>query len=117
MPTQPDLFTPAAAAVAEPKVSDADRADFRAHLISAGTWQTRAQICASRNWPERKVRAAAESLGAEVVRCQHGFKLLAQISTEEEPLVREAISVFHSQAVKMEGYAKSLTYALAARST
>ena len=117
MTTQPDLFTPAAQAAAESKITDAERADFRAHLISAGTWQTRAQLCAALNWPDRKVRAAAESVGAEVVRCQHGFKLLEQITPEEEPLVREAIGVFHSQAVKMEGYAKSLTYALAARST
>ena len=115
MTTQPDLFAPAAPAATDSKVSDADRADFRAHLISAGTWQTRAQLCAALNWPDRKVRAAAESLGAEVVRCQHGFKLLDQIGPEEAPLVREAIGVFRSQAVKMEGYAKSLSYALAGR--
>ena len=117
MTTQPDLFSAPAAAVVDSTISDADRADFRAQLISAGTWQTRAQLCCALNWPDRKVRAAAESIGAEVVRCQHGFKLLEQITPEEEPLVREAIGVFHSQAVKMEGYAKSLTYALAARST
>ena len=115
MTTQPDLFS--APAAAESKISDAERNEFRYRLILANTWQTRAQLCASLGWPDRKVRAAAESMGAEVVRCQHGFKLLSQITPEEEPLVREAIGVFHSQAVKMEGYAKSLTYALAARST
>jgi hypothetical protein len=117
MTSQPDLFTPAAQAATESKASDADRADFRAHLISAGTWQTRAQLCSALNWPDRKVRAVAESLGAEVVRCQHGFKLFDQIPKEEEPLVREAIATFHSQAQKMEGYSKALAYGLAARST
>ena len=115
MTSQPDLFTPAAAALAESKISDAERSDFRAHLISAGTWRTRAQLCAALGWPDRKVRAAAESLGAEVVRCQHGFKLFDQIGPEEAPLVREAIGVFRSQAVKMEWYANSLSYALAGR--
>ena len=108
MSSQPDLFTPAAQAAVESKITDAERADFRAHLISAVTWQTRAQLCGALNWPDRKVRAAAESLGAEVVRCQRGFKLLEQITKEEEPLVREAIAVFHSQSVKMEDYSQSL---------
>jgi hypothetical protein len=112
MISQPDLFTPS---IADSKISDVERSDFRAALISAGTWQTRAQLCASLGWPDRKVRAAAESLGAEVVRCQRGFKLLDQISKEEESLVREAIAVFHSQAQKMEDYSKSLTYRLATR--
>jgi len=115
MTTQPDLFTPAAQAAADSKISESERADFRARLISTGSWQTRAQICAALGWPDRKVRAVAESLGAEVVRCQRGFKLLDQIPPEEEPLVREAIAVFHSQAQKMEEYSKSLTYRLASR--
>ena|ERR1017187_568035 len=112
MSTQPDLFLPS---VADSKVSDQDRADFRYRLILCGTWQTRAQLCAVLAWPDRKVRACAESLGAEVVRCQRGFKLLDQITPEEEPLVREAIATFHSQATKMEDYSRALTYQLATR--
>jgi hypothetical protein len=113
MTIQPDLFP--SHAPAETKISEAERADFRAQLISAGTWQTRADLCAALGWPDRKVRAAAESLGAEVVRCQRGFKLLEQIVPEEVPLVKEAIATFHSQAEKMEDYSKSLRYRLAAR--
>jgi hypothetical protein len=112
MASQPDLFQ---AATPESKATDAECSEFRAQLISAGTWQTRAQLCATLGWPDRKVRAVAESLGAEVVRGQHGFKLLAQITPEEEPLVREAIATFHSQAKKMEDYSRSLTYRLATR--
>jgi hypothetical protein len=112
---QTDLFTAPAQAAAESKISDAERGEFRYRLIMTNTWQTRAQLCAALGWPDRKVRAVAESLGADVVRCQHGFKLLEQITPEEVPLVREAIGVFRSQAVKMEGYAKSLSYALAGR--
>ena len=113
MTSQPDLFS--APTLSDSKVSEAERADFRAALISAGHWQTRAQLCAALGWPDRKVRAAAESVGAEVVRCQHGFKLLVQITPDEEPLVREAIAVFHSQAQKMEDYSKSLAYRLQTR--
>ncbi len=116
MTTQPDLFAPAPADT-ESKATEAECADFRAQLISAGTWQTRAQLCAALGWPDRKVRAVAEALGAEVVRCHRGFKLLAQITPEEDCLVREAIATFHSQAQKMEAYAKALTYGQAARST
>jgi hypothetical protein len=99
----------------ESKATDAEQSEFRARLISAGTWQTRAQLCAALAWPDRKVRAVAESLGSEVVRCQKGFKLLEQITKEEEPLVREAIAVFHSQSVKMEDYSKSLQRRLLTR--
>jgi hypothetical protein len=109
--SQLDLFS----AADQCRATDAECADFRAALISAGTWQTRAQLCDALGWTERKVRAVAESLGAEVVRCQHGFKLLDQIPKQEEPLVREAIAVFHSQAKKMEDYSKALTYRLASR--
>src|ERR1035441_8680738 len=107
MTTQLDLFPQPAPA--DSKASDTERADFRYRLIFANTWQTRDQLCASLGWSDRKVRAVAESLGAEVVRGQQGFKLLEQITKEEEPLVREAISTFHSQARKMEEYSKSLT--------
>lgn len=110
MTTQPDLFqsTPA-----DSKATPAECSDFRAHLISAGTWQTRAQLCAVLGWTERKVRAVAEALGADVVRSQDGFKLLAQITPEEQPIVRQAIATFRGQAQKMEDYARSLAYRLA----
>jgi hypothetical protein len=117
MPSQPDLFTPAALAEHESNASDAERSEFRAALISAGTWRTRAQLCATLNCSDRKVRAIAESLGSEVVRCQHGFKLLEQITPEEEPIVREAIATFRSQAVKMEEYSKSLARRLLLRTS
>jgi hypothetical protein len=111
--SQPDLFCPSALAERDSKATDAERADFRSHLISAGRWLTRADLCAATGWSDRKVRAIAESLGSEVVRCQHGFKLLEQITKEEEPIVREAIATFRSQAAKMEDYSKSLAHRLA----
>jgi hypothetical protein len=51
---------------------------------------------------------AAEQLGAEVVRCQAGFKLCDQITREDLDLVKQAIDAFHSQARKMETYAHGL---------
>jgi hypothetical protein len=112
---QPDLFTPAAQAAAETKVSDSEKADFRAHLISTGAWQTRAQICSALGWPDRKVRSTAESLGAEVVRSQHGFKLFDNLTDDDLFLARESAAFFHSQSVKMEDYYKALTHRLATR--
>ncbi len=102
---QPDLFpTPPSPA----GLSPADISNFRAALISAGCWQTRAQLCQSLGWPDRKVREAAEQLGPEVVRCQAGFKLCDQITREDLDLVKQAIDAFHSQARKMETYAHGL---------
>ena len=93
-------------------VSGAEQAEFRARLISAGTWQTRFQLCAALNWSNRKVRAVAQSLGSEVIRCQLGFKLANQITRDDLPAVKQALDAFHSQAVLHETYCQSVRHRL-----
>lgn len=109
MTTQTDLFAAPAGPVQLPhNLTQADLAEFRARLISAGTWQTRADLCKALNWDERKVREVAEALGPEVVRCQLGFKLTEMVTRDDLSCVKQAIDAFHSQAAKMEAYAQSL---------
>ena len=105
MPTQTDHFpqtTP------PENVSQADRDAFTYQLLLHDTWQTRADLCRSLGWTDRKVRDIAESFGPEIVRCQAGFKLCAQITRDDLNLVKQAIDAFHSQATKMEAYAHGL---------
>lgn len=87
----------------------ADQSSLRSALLSAGTWQSRAELSRRLNWPERKIREIAETLGAEIVRCQLGFKLSCQITRDELPEVKQAIDAFHSQAKKMDAYALALS--------
>ena len=90
-----------------PGITESDQADLRACLMSHG-WRTRRELCEHLGWEERKVRDVAETLGAEIVRCQLGFKLTANIDRDDLPAVHQAISAFHSQAAKMEHYANAL---------
>ena len=87
---------------------EADQCDLRAALLSAGTWQSRAELSKRLGWPERKIREVSETLGAEIVRCQLGFKLSDLITRDDLPDVKQAIDAFHSQARKMDFYANSL---------
>jgi hypothetical protein len=107
MNTQPDLFSPPAASQAV-GITEADVRSLRAQLMSIGSWQTRNELCRALGWPDRKVREVAEAMGAEVVRCQLGFKLTALVTREDLPAIKQAIDAFHSQANKMEAYALAL---------
>jgi hypothetical protein len=105
MNEQTELFTTSTAADA---VRDAEQRELRGALQSAGGWMTRAQLCRFLNWPERKLREVAESMGPDIVRCQLGFKLTELINRDDLPDVKQAIDAFHSQARKMDVYADSL---------
>lgn len=102
---QPDLFS--APVQLNAGVTEADLANFRSVLMSRG-WQTRRELCQALNWDERKVRDVAESLGAEVVRCQLGFKLTSTCTSSDLAAVKQAIDAFQSQAHKMAEYAQGL---------
>jgi len=102
---QPDLFQSAKPAPPPPTT---DPEILRAHLSYYKSFRTRAQVCSSFGWTERQLRDAAEQLGAEIVRCQAGYKLTADIQRDDLPLVIQAIDAFISQAKKMLRYAVAL---------
>jgi hypothetical protein len=90
-----------------PTVTDQELVTFRG-ILSMGAWFTRTELSFIMNWSPRKVREAAEQLGAEVVRCQKGFKLTCLLTTTEISDGEHAIRAFKSQAEKMQSYAEAL---------
>jgi hypothetical protein len=88
-------------------VTAVEQAELRAHLVSHG-WQTRQAVTAALGWDERKLRAVAESLGADVVRCQLGYKLTMACDRNDVPYALQACDAFESQAKKNLAYAQSL---------
>lgn len=78
-------------------------------LLAAGHWLSRALIATTLRWHPRRVPAAAELLGPEIVRSRtHGFKLTALLTREEIPIALHAAAEMHSQAKKNEGCALAL---------
>lgn len=100
MTQQPDLFSPAATAATLPDgVTPADQADLRAALIAAGgLYLTRKELCQRLGWPDRKLRAVAQSLGGDIVRCQLGFKLRVACTRDDQPYIIQAADAAGSQA-------------------
>jgi hypothetical protein len=83
------------------------REQLRAHLEIMG-WQTRKQLCLALGWSERQVRDVAESMGADIVRGQSGFKLTSQITRDDLPQALQSADAFVSQGTKMIHYALKL---------
>jgi hypothetical protein len=109
MNTELDLFSHSNVQVELPHgLTEADLANFRAHCMSAGTWQTRRQICAALGWDDRKVRQVAEAIGSQVVRGQEGYKLSELCTRDDLHLVKQSYDAFLSQASKMQAYALSI---------
>jgi hypothetical protein len=96
------------------EVSDTDMATLRSHLLTHG-WQTRRQLSEALGWSERKIRDVAELCGAEVVRCQQGFKLFDQLTREELGAAQQAADAALSQSNKQRAYALALLHKLHAR--
>ena len=88
-----------------PPNTDAEK--LRAHLHCYG-WRTRAQICEALGWSERQVRSVAESLGADVVRSQSGFKLTEALTREDLPAAQQAADAYLSQGKRMIRYSIAL---------
>jgi hypothetical protein len=99
---QPDLFTPAA-----DRDHEVDRTNLRAHLMSHG-WQTRGECCRALVWDERKLRAVAESMGSDIVRCQMGFKLTDSLSRDDVSAALQGCDAGESQAKKQLAYVAAL---------
>lgn len=103
--TQPEFHFP----------SPAEQDQLRDLLLIEG-WQTRRQVCAALGWSERKVRDVAESLGAEVVRGQAGFKLTDQLDLRTDiSIALQARDAAISQGKKMIRYGFALGRRLHAR--
>lgn len=99
-------------------MSDAPQQEmFREHpdatalrnLLSEGQWLSRAVIAVTLQWTMRRVPAAAEMLGDEVVRSRtHGFKLVSKLTKEEVPIALHAAEEMLSQARKNQNCAIAL---------
>jgi len=108
MTTQPDLFTPGKAPVELTRgVTESDQLNLRAHLMSHG-WQTRKEICTALVWEERKLRAVAESIGTDIVRCQLGYKLTDTCTRDDVSAALQGCDAFESQAKKELLYSTGL---------
>lgn len=90
-----------------PGVTESDVEEFRARLAAQG-WQTRRQIVQATGWSERKIRDVAESLGADVVRGQPGFKLTEHLTREDLEAAKQAADAAISQAKKQMHYGLEL---------
>ncbi len=111
MTTQLDIFQPRPSGKSDfnPPDNDADR--LRAHLRYYG-WRTRAQICEALGWSERQVRSIAESLGADIVRGQTGFKLTEQLTREDLGAAHQSADAYLSQGKRMIRYSIALRHRL-----
>ena len=70
-------------------------------LLSGGHWLSRSLIAQTLQWHPRRVPAAAEMLGAEIVRSRtHGFKLTALLTAEEIEIGIHAANEMLSQGKK-----------------
>lgn len=101
---QTDLFVP----TSTPPAVSTDADHLRNHLSYYKRWRSRKEICESLGWTERHLRDILEELGADVVRCQAGFKLTADITRDDVPLVIQSIDAFISQGKRMIRYALAL---------
>lgn len=86
-----------------------DRDHLQSYLTIHG-WQTRAELTRALGWSERQVRETAESLGAEIVRGQAGFKLTSQIEKRSPDFLVavQAADAAISQGKKMIRYGLAL---------
>jgi hypothetical protein len=71
-------------------------------------WQTRKQLSLALGWPERQIRDVAESMGAEIVRGQKGFKLTKNITRDDLPAALQASDAAISQGKRMIRYGIAL---------
>lgn len=87
--------------------AELDAAALR-HLLAAGDWITRDDAARALAWDTRRVRAAAEMLGADIVRGQRGFKLTQHLTRDDLAAAQQAADAAISQAKKQEAYGIAL---------
>lgn len=74
-------------------------------ILSDGHWLSRRLIAETLRWNVRRVPAAAEKLGKEVVRSHtRGFKLTSLLTPEEIPIATHAANRARAQGRKELGY-------------
>jgi hypothetical protein len=80
-----------------------------------GKWITRIRIAIALGWSLRRVRLAAEALGAEIVRGPKGYKLTKDLTAEDMPTARAAVAMARNQAKRMSRTANALEAKLNSR--
>ena len=85
------------------------------HLLAAHDWLTRDQAARALTWDTRRLRAAAEHLGADIVRGQRGFKLTANLTRDDLAAAKQAADAALSQAKKQQAYGLALLHKLHAQ--
>ena len=95
---QTDFFNPNYKPDLPHGLTPGDLADFTAILISRTDYITRRELSQVLGWDERKIRAAAQQLGGDVVRCQLGFKHRSTVTRDDLPYIKQAADAAGSQA-------------------
>ena len=108
--SQTDLFSSAATSGAE-GITESDQCDFRSRLM-VKDWQSREEMAQALGWSVRKVRAVAQSLGGDVIRCQAGYKLTILCDRDDIPRMTQAADASGSQAAHMRAYELSVRRAI-----
>lgn len=86
---QMDLFE-----ARSPVREEADAGVLADYLYLEGCWRTRREIAAALDWPDWRIRHAAEAAEGDVVFGQRGMKHIRHATPEE---VRACISTLQSQ--------------------
>ena len=91
-----------------PQTGDAGQLARGLMGLGGGDWIPRVRISNAFGWSLRRVRLAAESLGAEIVRGPKGYKLTRDLTAEDMPVARAAVAMARNQAKRMARGAKEL---------
>jgi len=79
---------------------ECDVEELRRLLLSAGRWLSRREICRLTAWDSRRVRAAAEAAGTDVVRGPRGFAAW-EVAARDLSEIEHCARIFISQGQRM----------------
>lgn len=95
----------------QPTICTRCQRNLRSALAGSG-WKSRRELVFILNWPLRRIRRVAESLGPEIVRGQKGFKRTDCLTSKEKADALEAARAARNQARRMARYARELEKAI-----
>ena len=78
---------------------DEDVAILTSHLLLAGRWQSRDQLCKALGWTDRRIRSARKAALGVVIFGQNGFKHMRHATAEEADVCKKTLL---SQAAEMQ---------------
>ena len=91
-----------------PPIVPNEEMDALRNWLVVRDWQTRRELATGLGWSERKIRLVAESLGAEIIRGQQGFKLTRLTGRADLPAAVQAADAAISQGKLMIKYGFAL---------